>query len=230
MSSGALIFGAHVQGHLRIMRRLPDGRTETVRAGPAAEVPLVVLGETIIFGRFPGGESTIPFIEPPLGRRYPAGELFRLDPGGALQSLGKTRDFVTLSCAGDRATPCLLAERSGDDVVAFDWDAGTGARGRQRARWSLTMYGGKSASLSPDGSTLAQVQRFFGNGEISLLDLDTGVRRRVAVPGVYFYFTGWQSDGTLVAMAWGADGSVSCVSATRTRSRRPASPRRAPTR
>jgi hypothetical protein len=206
-SSGSLIFGANVQGRLRIMRRRPDGGIETVRTGPAAEVPLLVLGETIIFGRFPGGESTIPFIEPPLGRRYPPGELFRLQPGGAIESLGKTRDFVTLYCAGGRAPPCLLAELSGNDVVAIDWDVDTGARGRERARWSLTDYGGKSASLSPDGTTLAHVQRFYGTGELSLLDLAGGHRRRIAVPGALFYFAGWQADGTLVAMTTTADGS-----------------------
>jgi hypothetical protein len=196
-----------VQGHLRIMRRHPGGAIEAVRTGPAAEVPLLVLGDTIIFGRFPGGESTIPFIEPPIGRKYPDGELFRLPPGGAPESLGKTHDFVTLFCAGGRATPCLLAEHTGDDVIAVDWNARTGARGRERGRWSLTRYGGKSGSLSPDGRTLAQVQRFFGNGEISLLDLESGHRRRVAVPGTFFYFSGWQADGTLVAMATRADGS-----------------------
>ena len=206
-SSGSLIFGANLQGRLRIMRRRPDGSIETVRTGPAAEVPLLVLGETIIFGRFPGGESTIPFIEPPLGRRYPPGELFRLAPGGAIESLGETRDFVTLYCAGGRAPPCLLAELSGNDVVAIDWDVATGARGPERARWSLTDYGGKSASLSPDGTTLAQVQRFYGTGELSLLDLASGHRRRIAVPGAPFYFAGWQADGTLVAMTATADGS-----------------------
>ncbi|HKE15175.1 MAG TPA: hypothetical protein VKB80_09940, partial [Kofleriaceae bacterium] len=201
-SSGSLIFGAHVQGHLRIMRRLPDGAIETARAGAAAEVPLAVLGETILFGRFPGGETTIPFIDPPIGRRYPDGELFRLVPGAAPRSLGRTRGFLTLLCAGGRAPPCLLAEHSGDDAIAIDWDPETGARGRERARWSLTTYGGRSGSLSPDGHTLAQVQRFFGNGEISLLDLTSADqrRRRVALPGAYFWGTGWQSDGTLVAM------------------------------
>jgi hypothetical protein len=206
-SSGSLIFGANVQGRLRVMRRRPDGRIEIVRAGPAAEVPLVVLGETIVFGRFPGGESTIPFIEPPLGRRYPDGELFRLGPDGTLDPLGRTRGFVTLYCAGGRGPPCLLSELAGDDVVSVDWDVATGARGRERARWSLTEYGGKSASLSPDGRTLARVQRFFGRGEISLLDLASGDRRQVAVPGAYFYFTGWLADGTLVAMTGTADGS-----------------------
>jgi hypothetical protein len=205
-SSGSLIFGANMQGRLRIMRRRPDGTIQTVRTGPAAEVPLLVLGETIVFGRFPGGESTIPFIEPPIGRRYPEGELFRLAPDGALRSLGRTRDFVTLYCAGGRAAPCLLAELSGDDVIAIDWDVETGARGRERARWSMTEYGGKSSSLSPDGRTVAQVQRFFGNGELSLLDLQSGERGRVAVPGTQFYFTAWHSDGTLHAMASTADG------------------------
>ncbi|HTE50209.1 MAG TPA: protein kinase [Kofleriaceae bacterium] len=205
--SGALIFGASVQGRLRIMRRLPDGTIDVVRAGPAAEVPLVVLGETIIFGRFPGGESTIPFIDPPRGRRYPEGELFRLAPGGAIAPLGKTRDFVTLYCAGGRAPPCLLAELSGDDVIAIDWDVETGARGPERARWSLTAYGGKSGSLSPDGRTLAQVQRFYGNGELSLLDLASGQRRRVAAPDSHFIFAGWLADGTLVALATTNRGS-----------------------
>ena len=51
------------------------------------------------------------------------------------------------------------------------------------------------------------MQRFFGDGEVSLLDLDSGHRRRIAVPGAYFYFAGWQSDGTLVAMTSTTEGS-----------------------
>jgi hypothetical protein len=199
--SGLLIFGANVQGHLRIMAMGTDGRIETLREGPVAEVPLVVLGETIVFGRFPEGESTIPFSEIPVGRRYPDGELFRLDlPGGAVQPMGPTRGFSAILCAGGRAPPCLLAERSQGDVIAVDWDARTGARGRQRARWSMTSYPGKSA-LSPDARTLAQLQGFFGINEISLLDLERGDRRVIHVPGTSFHSPRWQADGTLLALA-----------------------------
>ena len=200
-SSGLLIFGANVQGHLRIMAMGTDGRIERLREGPVAEVPLVVLGETIVFGRFPGGESTIPFEEVPVGRRYPDGELFRLDlPGGAVQPMGSTRGFSAILCAGGRATPCLLAERSQGDMIAVDWDAETGARGRQRARWSMTSYPGQSA-LSPDARTLAQLQGFFGINEISLLDLESGDRRVIHVPGTSFHSPRWLADGTLIAMA-----------------------------
>jgi serine/threonine protein kinase len=200
-SSGLLIFGANVQGHLRIMGMYPDGKIETVRKGLVAEVPLVVLGDTIVFGRFPGGESTIPFFEIMVGRRYPDGELFRLAPGGEPEPLGKTRGFKALLCPGERATPCLLAERSGSDVIAIDWDAETGARGRERARWSMSGYQGDSA-LSPDGRTLAQVRRIFGMGQISLLDLVSGNRRRISVPGWHLDNPRWQPDGTLLAMGY----------------------------
>jgi hypothetical protein len=212
-STGLLIFGASVQGHLRIMALLPDGGIQTLRFGPAAEVPLAVLGETIVFGRFPGGESMIPFFETPFGRKYPDGELFRLAlPGGAVAPLGKTRGFSELLCAGGRATPCLLAEHSGGEVIAIDWDAETGARGRERARWSITSYVSSSA-LSPDGRTLAQVRRIslsngpasiLGHGELSLLDLESGNRRSIPVAGTYLDFPRWQRDGTLLAMASGA--------------------------
>jgi serine/threonine protein kinase len=197
-SSGSLIFGASVQGHLRIMAARADHGIETVRAGPSAEVPLVVRGDTIVFGRFPGGESTIPFFETPVGRRYPDGELFRLAlPGGAVVPLGKTRGFSALVCAGAHATPCLLMERSEGSVTAIDWDPETGRRGPQRGRWPTTSYAATSA-LSPDGNTLAQVHRVLGSGQLSLLDLQTGARRRIA-PGTSLDFPRWHPDGTLLA-------------------------------
>ncbi|HEU4730961.1 MAG TPA: protein kinase [Kofleriaceae bacterium] len=199
-SSGQLIFGASDQGHLRIMALHPDGTIETVRAGPAAEVPLFVLGETIVFGRFSGGESTIPFFETPMGRRYPDGELFRLVlPGGAVESLGETRGFSALLCAAGRGSPCLLAERSGVEVTAIDWDANTGARGRQRARWLATSYAATSA-LSPDGRSLAQVERVLDHAQLSILDLDSGVRHQIRVPGTSLDFPRWQPDGSLLAI------------------------------
>jgi hypothetical protein len=209
-SSGLLIFGASVQGHLRIMALRPDGGMEAVRIGPAAEVPLAVFGEIVVFGRFPGGESTIPFFEPPFGRKYPDGELFRLAlPGGAVESLGATRGFSELLCAGGSATPCLLAERSGGEVIAIDWDAATGTRGRERARWSITSYASSSA-LSPDGRTLAQVERIstassavaspMGRADLSLLDLESGKRRRIASAGTSLDFPSWQPGGALLAM------------------------------
>jgi protein kinase-like protein len=212
-SSGLLVFGASVRGQLRIMALRPDGGIDTVRTGPAAEVPLVVLGDTIVFGRFPGGESTIPFFEAPVGRRYPDGELFRLVlTGGAPEPLGRTSGFHALLCAGGRATPCLLAERSGGDAIAIDWDPETGARGRQRARWRMGSYPGVSA-LSPDGRTLAQVSRYSGRyGELSLLDLESGARRRIQAPAWRSLdFPTWQPDGTLLALGARGEGETGIV-------------------
>ena len=207
-SSGLLIFGASVQGHLRIMAMQPDGRVETVRTGTAAEVPLVVLGDTLIFGRFPGGDRTIPFSGAAAADRYVDGELFRLAlPGGSPEPLGSSRGFFALACAGGRVAPCVLAERSGDDVIAVDWDPETGARGRQRARWSEVFWGN---ALSPDGRTLAQVQRLgSGLSELSLLDLKTGNRSPILVRK-FLDYPGWQPDGTLLAMDYG-DGNSSIV-------------------
>jgi hypothetical protein len=199
-TSGQLIFGANEQGHLRIMALHDDGAIETVRTGPAGEVPLAVFGETIVFGRFPDGERTVPFFETPIGRKYPDGELFRLArPGAAIQPLGATPSFSALMCAAGRDAPCLLAERVGREAVAIDWDARTGARGRERARWLMTSYAANGA-LSPDGHTLAQVRRVLARSELSLLDLDTGDRRRIVVPGMSLDFPRWQPDGTLLAM------------------------------
>lgn len=199
-SSGRLIFGASEQGHLRIMALDPDGTIEAVRTGPTAEVPLAVFGETIVFGRFAGGESTVPFFETPMGRRYPDGELFRLAlPGGAVEPLGPTRGFTALLCAGGRAPPCLLAERSGVDVTLIDWDPQTGARGPARAHWLMTSYAA-TAALSPDGRSLAQVRRVLDRGELSILDLESGDRRRIDIPGTSLDFPRWHPDGSLLAI------------------------------
>jgi hypothetical protein len=204
-SSGLLIFGAGLQGHLRIMALGPDGGVEALRMGPAAEVPLAVFGEAVVFGRFPGGESTIPFFETPFGRKYPDGELFRLlRPGAAIEPLGPTRGFSELLCAGGRAAPCLLAERSGDEVIGVDWDPATGRRGRERARWLATAQASSSA-LSPDGRTLAQVKRLLRGTELSLLDLETGARRSIPVAGTSLDFPRWLPDGELLAMGSSSD-------------------------
>jgi hypothetical protein len=209
-ASGVLVFGASVQGHLRVMALSPDGRVETVGAGSAAEVPLAVLGEAIVFGRFPAGETSIPFFETPFGRRFPDGELFRrASPGAAPVPLGSTRGFTGLFCPGAEAVSCLLAERSGTEVDAVDWDPATGARGRRRAHWSLTSFAGIGA-LSPDGSTLAQVRRVLGHVELSLLDLERGTRRLVSAPGVSLDFPSWQPDGTLLAVG-ASDGERGIV-------------------
>ncbi|MEJ7596372.1 MAG: hypothetical protein WKG01_00565 [Kofleriaceae bacterium] len=198
-ASGQLIFGASEQGHLRIKSLEVDGTVATVRTGPTAEVPFVVAGETVVFGRFPGGEATIPFFETPVGRRYPDGELFRLMlASGKVEPLGATRGFSSLSCA-TAVGPCLLAERSGAYVIARDWDLATGARGPERARWLVTSFA-STVALSPDGRTLAHVQRLMENRELSLLELDTGVRRRIELPGTALDFPRWLPDATLVAV------------------------------
>jgi protein kinase-like protein len=209
-ASGALVFGANVRGRLQVMTRRPDGAIESLHAATAAEVPLAVLGDTILFGRFPGGETTIPFFEAPLGRRYPHGELFRRDPDGSQRALGPTHEFHALLCAAARGT-CLLAERSGGDVIAIDWNPATGARGRERARWSMSSFPGTTA-LSPDGTTLVQVQRFQGEGVLSRLDLGTGARRPVPLGSWRSIDSpSWRADGTLFALADASDGEPAIV-------------------
>jgi hypothetical protein len=196
-TSGRLIFGASAQGHLRIMAVARDGTVETVRTGSVAEVPLAVFGETVVFGRFAGGERTIPFFETPHGRRYPPhGELFRLDLAtGAVTSLGATRNFSALLC-GDHT--CLLSERAGNEAIAIDWDPLTGTRGRERVRWLMTTYASTGA-LSPDGRMLAQVQRVLGRGALSVLDLANGQRRRIDASDAPLDFPRWQG-ATLLAL------------------------------
>ena len=197
--AGRLIFGASEQGHLRIKALDPDGTITTVRTGPTAEVPLVVAGESVVFGRFPGGEATIPFFETPVGRRFPDGELFRLTLAtGAVASLGATRGFSSLSCS-TATGPCLIAERDGAHVIARAWDLATGARGAVRARWLATSFA-STVALSPDGRTLAQVQRLIERRDLSLLELGTGTRRTIDLPGTALDFPRWLPDGTLVAV------------------------------
>jgi hypothetical protein len=47
---------------------------------------------------------------------------------------------------------------------------------------------------------LAQVRRVLARSELSLLDLDTGERRRIDVPGTSLDFPRWQPDGSLLAV------------------------------
>ncbi len=200
-ASGSLIFGANMHGRLQIMALRPDGRIDVVRAGPAAEVPLTVLGETIVFGRFPGGENLIPRGDIIYGRLYPVhGELFRLGAEGNIVALGPTNGFLALRCAGDRAPPCLLIEKSGDNASAARWDPESGARGREVARWSLSREG--FHTLAPDGRTLAHVS--FGGDPgagnvIELVDLDGGDVRRLHA-GDWFRNLAWEPDGTLIGI------------------------------
>ena len=92
-------------------------------------------------------------------------------------------------------------------MIVIDWDARTGARGRERARWSMTSHASSSA-LSPDGRTLAQVKRsstltresLLGRAELSLLDLESGERRRIPAAGASLDFPRWLPDGALLAM------------------------------
>src|SRR5206468_5531609 len=126
--------------------------------------------------------------------------LFRLArPGAAAEALGKTSGFISIICAGGRKRPCVLAEWSGRDVVLVDWDPDTGARGSERARWVMTSYATIGA-LAPDGHTLAQVLRFHERRDLFLLDLRTGVRRRIAAAGTSLDFPSWEPDGKLLAM------------------------------
>jgi serine/threonine protein kinase len=198
MSDGSLVFGASVAGHARIMARRPDGRVDVVRSDPGAEVPLVVLGDAIIFARFSTEES---ISLAAYGRHYPAeGGLFRLEPGGRIDSLGPTHDLLALRCAGDRAPPCLLMERVGDDGAhALEWRPETGARGREVARWSLSERGAQA--LAPDGHSLAQVQFQFGggSGDIEIVDASGGATKRLALATYFFRSLSWDNDGTLVA-------------------------------
>lgn len=64
--------------------------------------------------------------------------------------------------------------------------------------------GAVASALSPDGRTLAQVKKLPGHAELSLLDLESGDRRRIPVPGVSLDYPRWHPDGTLLAMASGA--------------------------
>ncbi len=211
-SSGALIFGANMHGRLQIMARYPDGTIDVVRAASVAEVPLVVLGDTIVFGQFPGGDRSIPMADELYGRKFPDGELYRLDPGAAPRPLGPTHGFLALRCAGDRAPPCLLIEHEGDDARAVWWDPASGARGREVSHWSLMQKGFQA--LAPDAHTLAHVVFPSGSiavshlqlGELELEDLESGGVRRISVPEHPFRYLAWEPNGVLVETGGSADG------------------------
>jgi hypothetical protein len=199
-STGALIFGASVHGRLTMMARRPDGQIEALRPAPAAaEIPLAVLGDTVIFGRFPGAERTLLSIGK-VARLYPVdGELFRLS-AGTTTSLGPTHAFTELRCAGDRAPPCVLTERvSETDLAAVKWDPVTGARGPVVARWSMLARG--LSGLAPDGHTLVQAVSPVAESstQLVLVDLDGGGERSLSFPGYSFRSLTWQPDGALIA-------------------------------
>lgn len=201
-SKNDLIFGADVGGRLQIMARHPDGSIDVVEPGPSAEVPLVVLGDSLIFGRFPDGEQSIPRVDYRFTREYPReGELFRREPDGTVVPLGPTHGFVGVVCAGDRTRPCLLLELEGDDVQAFAWDPETGARGAPASHWLRQERIGPA--LSPDGRTLAlvAVEGTQSHG-VELVDLVNGQRRRWDFLSSAFRSLAWQPDGALLAVGF----------------------------
>jgi hypothetical protein len=194
--AGAMIFAASLGGRVEVMARSPGGRLDVVRDSAAAELPLAVLGARIVAGRFPGSVAALVPVDR-IGRVFPDdGALFRVDGDG--RPLGPTHGFRALRCAGDRAPPCLLFEYEGERGRVTEWDPDTGARGRERARWSLYDRGG--CALAADGHTLARIVR--PSGAIELLDLDGGATRELALPDHKARYLAWQPDGALIATGY----------------------------
>jgi hypothetical protein len=203
---GTMIFGASLHGHLQILEERSAGDAVVVHPTEAADVPLMVLGDAIIFGRFPGGEAAIPRADYPYGRFYPRwGFLFRLGPGGELRALGPTNGFVALRCAGDRALPCLLFERDQSlSAHATQWDPETGARSREVLRFAQNQEIGHA--LAPDGHTLARaVTSTGGSGVLELIDLDGGAPRRPALGAHLVRDLTFAPDGAVIATGCPSD-------------------------
>jgi hypothetical protein len=199
---GNLIFGASVHGHLQLMERRGPGDANVVHPTESADVPLVVLDDSIVFGRFPGGEDFIPRGDIAYGRGYPTegGQLFRLEPSGAVRALGPTRGFSGLRCAGDRTPPCILLERrQGLASTATMWDPESGARGREVLRYSLDHEFGHA--LAPDGHTVARValSDMPNAGALELIDLDGGPPRRPALGNFRVRELTFAADGSVIA-------------------------------
>jgi len=192
---GSMIFGAQVAGRLSPFRRAPGGTLELIQNGPVAEIPLVVLGDDIIYGRFPDGEKTFPYNHPAAGEV----QLLRRTLASEPVALGSSHQLTDVMCAGDRSPPCYLAEMVDSDVRAVEWDPVTGTRGREVARWA---GGGifETPALSADGRRLARVSP---EGQIEVIDLGGGPPARVpcrecATP----QFLTWDPNGDLLVTAF----------------------------
>ncbi len=191
-SDGNMVFAGQIEGRFTLMSVRPDGPPRIVQETSVAEIPLCILGYTIIFGRFPDGERTYPW------GQFPDREvtLFRRTLASAPVALGSSNGFVDLLCAGDRTPPCYLAEYDGGHVRLVEWSPDTGIRGREVLRWPAADYL-SSAALSPEGRFVA---RPLHGGAIERLAIDGG--ERTSLPcrtcGVVQYLT-WAPDGNLVA-------------------------------
>jgi hypothetical protein len=199
LGDGSLIFGGHVDGRIGIFRRWPDGRIDLVKP-PAAdsEIPLIVLGDDIVYGRFPGGERTYPYTDPAAGDVA----LFRRTPDGRSLPLGISHRLIELVCAGDRAPPCFLLEAVSEGARAVAWDPRDGRRGAEAARWQL---GGmlESPALSPDGRSFARPANREG---FAVIPTDGGPPRPGACAGCgQLTFLTFDPQGSLLAAGLGGD-------------------------
>jgi len=177
-SDGSLVFGGQVWGRFKLYALRPDGSTGPIQEAPVAEIPLCVLGDVIIYGRFPDGEMSFTRSPPRVAKGEVA--LFRRTLSSAPVALGTTRGFIDLLCAGDRAPPCYLVERDDDAKVdssrggtphrLVEWSPETGTRGRTVLRW-LAATGWGLPALSPDGRLVARPRK---DGQIELQPIDGG--------------------------------------------------------
>jgi len=85
---------------------------------------------------------------------------------------GGTLDGV-VRCAGDRAAPCVVRRRAGDQVTWSELDSQTGAIGKLVYQRPVVARVPASAALSDDGTLLAVAD---GGPTITLVDVATGAR------------------------------------------------------
>lgn len=157
-----VVFAAGDPGALRIASARP-GKELAWWPGTSAgvEIPDTVAGDAVIAHR----------IDPlaPADRRV---VIERIGPAGERRELARrAADDLAVRCAGDRAAPCVLAERTGAQLTIRELDVERGGAGEIVHQRALDAGDPYDVALSPDGRQLAIAD---GGPDATLVDRAAG--------------------------------------------------------
>jgi hypothetical protein len=180
---GELVFGGKVGGLPVTVIRDKTGATRLLEG--ATGRPEAVVGDGIIVA-IQDKEET---------------RLVRAGNGSPVE-LGVAPSFGGVICAGERAPPCLLAEREGDWLRLFAWSVDDGKRGREVGKIASSRARQCGLALSPDGKVVAYCTPRVRH--LGLLELESGTMRDLAVRDITVeqeieHMT-WETRDTLLAV------------------------------